>query len=216
MKKGIVYILTNPSMPDWVKIGYTDKDDMKDRLNSMNKLTEIPLSFRVYAILRTDDPQAVEQSIHKIMDSINPSIRALEKRLKGRDRVREFFLISAERAFSVLQEIAKIKNIKEELIIVTPSHDELLEEEIVRERRGRITFNQLKVPIGTELYFIKDDTVKCKTTNNRNTVEFKNDERTLSNLASELLGYNANGYRYFLFDGESLSDRRIRMDKEEI
>ncbi len=35
MKKGLVYILTNPSMPDWVKIGFTDNEDIHQRLKDV-------------------------------------------------------------------------------------------------------------------------------------------------------------------------------------
>ena len=34
MSKGYIYILTNPSFPDWVKIGYAD--DPQKRLNQLN------------------------------------------------------------------------------------------------------------------------------------------------------------------------------------
>ena len=64
MKKGLVYILTNPSMPDWVKIGFTDNEDIHQRLKELNSSTAVPLSFRVYATLAVENPREIEQHIH--------------------------------------------------------------------------------------------------------------------------------------------------------
>ena len=46
-KKGVIYILTNPSFPDYVKIGYAD--DIDKRLKQLNRSECIPFAFRVYA-----------------------------------------------------------------------------------------------------------------------------------------------------------------------
>lgn len=45
-KKGVIYILTNPSFPDYVKIGYAD--DIDKRLKQLNRSECIPFAFRVY------------------------------------------------------------------------------------------------------------------------------------------------------------------------
>lgn len=42
-----LYILTNPSFPEYVKIGYTQ--DIKKRLEKLNKSKCTPFAFRVYA-----------------------------------------------------------------------------------------------------------------------------------------------------------------------
>ena len=46
-KSGVIYILTNPSFPDYVKIGYVD--DIEKRLQKLNRSECIPFVFRVYA-----------------------------------------------------------------------------------------------------------------------------------------------------------------------
>ena len=46
-KNGVIYILTNPSFPDYVKIGYAD--DIDKRLKELNRSECIPFAFRVYA-----------------------------------------------------------------------------------------------------------------------------------------------------------------------
>ena len=46
-KVGVIYIFTNPSFPEYVKIGYAD--DVNKRLKSLNASTAVPFAFRVYA-----------------------------------------------------------------------------------------------------------------------------------------------------------------------
>lgn len=43
--KGVIYILTNPSFPEYVKIGYAD--DVKKRLQQLNRSECIPFAFRI-------------------------------------------------------------------------------------------------------------------------------------------------------------------------
>ena len=44
---GYIYILTNPSFPQYVKIGYAD--DVEKRLAQLNRSECIPFAFRIYA-----------------------------------------------------------------------------------------------------------------------------------------------------------------------
>ena len=46
-KQGVIYILTNPSFPQYVKIGYAD--NIEARLRQLNNSECIPFAFRVYA-----------------------------------------------------------------------------------------------------------------------------------------------------------------------
>ena len=45
--KGVIYILTNPSFPEYVKIGYAD--DVNKRLAQLNRSECTSFAFRVYA-----------------------------------------------------------------------------------------------------------------------------------------------------------------------
>ena len=46
-KLGVIYILTNPSFKEYVKIGYAN--DIEKRLKQLNRSETIPFAFRVYA-----------------------------------------------------------------------------------------------------------------------------------------------------------------------
>jgi hypothetical protein len=50
--KGVIYILTNPSFPEYVKIGYAD--DVNKRLAQLNRSECTPFAFRVYATYEVD------------------------------------------------------------------------------------------------------------------------------------------------------------------
>ena len=63
-KKGVIYILTNPSFPEHVKIGYADDIDI--RLKQLNRSECIPFAFRVY------------QSIGRAMRAIREIVRCAD------------------------------------------------------------------------------------------------------------------------------------------
>lgn len=66
---GYVYILTNPSFrEDWVKIGKSSRpvDVRSKELDN----TAVPLSFEIYATLRTAKYAKVERQIHKQIDRL--------------------------------------------------------------------------------------------------------------------------------------------------
>ncbi|MDR2777508.1 MAG: GIY-YIG nuclease family protein [Rickettsiales bacterium] len=88
MARGIVYIFINSSIPDWVKIGYTDSEDIQSRLRQVNACTEVPLMFRPYALLYSNNPYSVEQRIHRLFDIIDPSLHSIEKLENGKRRIR--------------------------------------------------------------------------------------------------------------------------------
>jgi len=82
--KGVIYILTNPSFPEYVKIGYAD--DVKKRLQQLNRSECIPFAFRIYATYGVAD-RLSDIQIHSIIDSLNPNLRAIEN-FEGKKRVK--------------------------------------------------------------------------------------------------------------------------------
>ena len=87
-KNGVIYILTNPSFPDYVKIGYAD--DIGKRLQQLNRSECIPFAFRVYATYEVNS-RLSDLKIHTIIDKLNPNLRSIEN-FNGQKRVREFYL----------------------------------------------------------------------------------------------------------------------------
>lgn len=96
-KQGVIYILTNPSFRDYVKIGYAD--DVERRLQQLNRSECIPFAFRIYATYEVDS-RLSDLKIHSIIDKLNPNLRSIDN-FNGQKRVREFYAMSPEDAYSI-------------------------------------------------------------------------------------------------------------------
>jgi CO dehydrogenase/acetyl-CoA synthase alpha subunit len=118
--KGVIYILTNPSFKEYVKIGYAD--DVEVRLKQLNNSECIPFAFRVYATYEVDD-RLTDIKLHSLIDQLNPNLRSIDN-INGKKRVREFYAMSPEQAYSILETIAVISGRKERLHLYELSADE--------------------------------------------------------------------------------------------
>lgn len=73
---GVIYILTNPWFPDYVKIGYAD--DVQKRLKELNRSECIPFAFRLYAYYEVPR-RLTDMKLHKMIDRLNPNLRSIEE-----------------------------------------------------------------------------------------------------------------------------------------
>lgn len=128
-KTGVIYILTNPSFPKYVKIGYSD--NVEKRLDELNRSECVPFAFRLYAYYKVDN-RLSDMKVHELIDSLNPDLRSKEN-YKGKERKREFFAMSKEQAYSILKSIATINNLEKNLILVPQTKDEIEDEERANE-----------------------------------------------------------------------------------
>lgn len=212
-KVGYIYILTNPSFKEYVKIGYAD--DINKRLAALNSSETVPFSFRVYATYEVTQRLA-DKIVHRIIDRINSNLRVKET-IDGKTRVREFYEMSAEEAYSLLYDIAELSDRVDSLKLYTPSDEEIKDEEKAdkarksyEKRRKPLTFTEYGIPIGAELVYIKDENIKCKVVSDKK-VEFEGKEYSLSALAGELNVRRGSKNRFvagtdmFSYNGEALS-----------
>jgi len=82
-KRGIVYIMTNISMPDLIKIGKTGGDspkDVEDRMRSLDS-TGVPTQFSCYYAAVVSDNAWIEKQLHVIFerDRIRPTREFLHR-----------------------------------------------------------------------------------------------------------------------------------------
>ncbi len=88
----IVYVLTNPAMPNIVKIGMTDRDDVQRRMSELYS-TGVPLPYECTMALQVEGREAseIENALHTAFEPyrVNPS--------------REFFRIDSEQAEAILR-----------------------------------------------------------------------------------------------------------------
>ena len=82
-----------------------------------------------------------------------------------------------------------------------------------RQRRANTTFSMLGIPIGTELVFTKDNSIICSVIDHKNRVKYDGKQWNLSTLAVHLQGSTVSGFFYFSYQGETLRDRRLRLEQ---
>lgn len=225
MSKGLVYILTNPCLDGWVKIGMTDRNDITDRLRELNAPTNLPLSYRCYAVYEVENPLEVEKNIHGLIDLVDSSLHAREQLENGRIREREFFKISRETAFGIFKRIAALRGDSDALHLYQPSQSELQAEELAdtHSKRSNNSFRLLHIDVGEELTFLNDDSITAHVLDQRNKVEYQGETYSVSALASKLLhercgwseNASVNGWQYFSKDNVALSDLRDLIENAE-
>lgn len=130
-EKGVIYILTNPSFPEYVKIGYAD--DVNERLKTLNTSPAIPFAFRVYATYEVDH-KLEDKKVHKLIDTINPELRSIEN-VNGKTRKREFYQMSKEQAYTLFECIAEISGTKDRLHLIKATENDIKEEQEASEIR---------------------------------------------------------------------------------
>jgi hypothetical protein len=87
---GYVYVLSNPSMPGLLKIGFTVRY-VEERVNELNRETGVPTAFVIECYFTCENPQQDERRIHR--------------RLSGhRLQNKEFFEIDFNEALRVIKE----------------------------------------------------------------------------------------------------------------
>lgn len=222
-KKEIVYILTNRSLDGWIKIGMTTKNDIKQRLDELNRSTAIPLDFRVYALLYCDDARKTEAVIHGFFDDINPEIHAISERTNGHIAKKEFFQITPEKAYNVMKRLVDINPREFELVRPEETSEEKQVAKIVtsvarKQKRSKASFETLEIPVGAELEFVGDPQIKCTVVED-NKVKCGDVVSSISHMAWVLRGSkpdeHKNGNMWFKYEGETLWNRRLRLEAED-
>lgn len=199
----IVYILTNQSMPDTIKIGITDK--LERRIKELDN-TSTPLPFECYYAVEVEDASKIERLIHNGFD---------DKRIRQN---REFFTATPEQAKSMLQIVETMggKDVTPTTDIVeTPQDQQALNR--ARDNRKRFNFQMIDINPGEILKFKKDETIICEVQDD-NKVKFREEITSLSNSADIILremGYDwtsVDGPRWWMYRGKTLRDIRSEIE----
>ena len=189
MPKGYIYIMTNPALKDMVKIGYAA--DVEARRKQLST-TALPCDYEVYATYETEG-KLEDKKLHKMIDNLNEDLRVTKSR--------EFFIMSPERAYELLESIAVISGTQNKLkrVKVIAKNDQ-------KTRRPAINFKKCGIPVGAELEFVDDPSIKVIVKTDRKVLY--NDELTsLSAVAGSIKGVSAiQGPQWFTYNGKLLLD----------
>lgn len=212
---GVIYILTNPSFPDYVKIGYAT--NIESRLRQLNRSEAVPFAFRVYAVYEVNS-SLTDKELHRLIDMLNPDLRTIDN-FDGRERVKEFYALSPEDAYSLLECIAKISGTEAMLKRLTPEGHEVLDEQIAQEvrrdrKRGPFRFSVCNIPVGSKVQLIDDEIIAEAVVVDDRHVEYQGETTSLSALAQQLKKFDhaVQGPLWFSYQGERLTDLRDRLD----
>ena len=202
-KKGIIYILTNEAMPGLVKIGKTE-NSIEQRMKELYK-TGVPVPFECFHASVVENIQDVEQRIHRAFDKFRVN------------KNREFFEIPPENILEIL-EMVEIENATPKEDFVETIDDKKAIKKLEK-KAERFNFKMVGIEPGAELYFDKDESIKCTVIDNHK-VLYDENEMSLSASALKVLnelGYNwksAQGAAHWKYKDETLKERRERMEME--
>ena len=105
MNNGYIYIMTNPSFKEYVKIGWAA--NVEQRKKELDGSTAVPFSFKIYATLEDKGAKRSDVYVHNLIGMFRPELRSVEKNESGKIvRQREFFQMEAEEAYELLEQIA--------------------------------------------------------------------------------------------------------------
>ena len=199
---GIVYILSNDAMPNYLKIGKTAGDSVQHVRERMKGLdgTNLPLPFYCEYAALVENYDKVERALHTAFSSFRVP------------RNREFF-----KDLQPLQAQAFLELIAISVVTPDPSQPEggdfLLTSS---SSSGRFNFSMVNIPVGAELEWYQNSDIKCVVADGNTKVEFEDVQYSISGLAKFIkqTSYALNGTLYWNYQGERLQDLRDRLHRD--
>lgn len=193
--EGILYLLTNPAMPNLVKIGMTTRDEVQQRMEELYT-TGVPVPFECSFAARVPDVKNVEKQFHLAFEPYRINAK------------REFFEIEAYQAIAILKLIGEedvTPQISDELDKVDqPSRD--AGTRLKQKRRQRFNFIEMGIEEGTVLYSAVNDET-CEVVDERK-VKFRDEVMTLTMATRIKLdnNYNVIPSIHWTFEGRKLRE----------
>jgi hypothetical protein len=194
-KQGIVYILTNPAIPNMIKIGITTHEDVKMRMAQIYT-TGVPLPFECVYAAKVANHEKVEKALHVAFgpDRVNPK--------------REFFEIEASQAIAIIK-LMEVEDVTPKVAKEKEEVDEVdreAGEAYAKKKRPRFNFSEMGIPAGSELVSVANGEIV--TVVNDRTVKFRGQDTSLTNATRIILdnGYHVAPGPYWTYNGKKLRD----------
>ncbi len=135
----IVYVLTNPAMPELVKIGHTSQEGANNRIGKLYS-TGVPVPFKLEFACRVKNAEEVEKALHIAFGPhrINPQ--------------REFFKIDVAQAIAILRLLHQ-EEATQEVALQPDGLDEQSKKAAaqLQNRRPNLNFYEMGIPSGSIL-----------------------------------------------------------------
>ncbi|WP_319025700.1 GIY-YIG nuclease family protein [Acidithiobacillus caldus] len=200
----MIYVMNNVAMPGMVKIGKTESPaSLAARLRDLYT-TSVPLPFECYFAAQVGDADALERKLHNLFGEFRVHPR------------REFFRVDPEKVVIAIS-IGVYQEVTPSGLIGDVEDQRALELE--KCRRSRIDLEPLGIHVGDTLTLTRDESITA-TVLPGNKVDYRGETCSLSGAALkalEQLGYQSkavSGSQYWMFDGETLDERRRRLEEE--
>jgi hypothetical protein len=201
-----VYVLTNEAMEGLVKIGRTTTS-VEQRIRELDN-TSMPLPFQCFYAGEVANSALVEGKLHRIF---------ADKRIRNN---REFFRVDPNQVREAIQ-LAELRDVTPRFDVVVDADDvQALKKAVANEeRRARLRFTELNIPVGATLAFAKDANVLAQVVTDGK-VNFEGEVMSPSaaaKIAIKRLGYEwsaVSGSAFWMYEGETLMARRLSLEDE--
>ena len=197
----IVYVLTNPAMQGIVKIGRTNNDDPKVRMNQLYSVG-VPLPFECAIAVDVGDEQVAKGLERALHAAFGPN------RLNPR---REFFEIDSGQVEAILRMWPGGKDVTPEVNDDTSDLEttDIEAAQRFKRRRPNLNFSEMSIPVGSTLISSHNGEEATVAGNRR--VEFRGEECSLTAATRAVFDMDPQqvGVRptpYWTYRGRNLSE----------
>ena len=199
----IVYIMTNPAIPDLIKIGITNTGSAEARRAKLSSNENMPLPFIVYYAAEVENAKHTEDILHKAFGDLRIN------------KNREFFKVSPENARILLNEFA-IKDVTEPENFEDEAEKNAFQK--LHNVRSYFDFEEVGIKPGEILTFSRDENI-TSTVHDKTTILFKDEITSVTGAVKSILdpkktGNQYNGALFWIYKGETLKERRDRIRGE--
>lgn len=193
---GIVYVLENPAMPGYIKLGKTE--NLRQRMQSLFE-TSVPVPFTCYYAARVAEPDKVEKSLFEAFG---------DQRAHPR---REFFTVDPHRAAAVIR-LMELEDVTSQGQMDTSGgQEDTASVNRAAARAERLNFEMLGIKAGEELVSVRGPSITCRVVNQKPArVDFEGETMSLSAAAQKVLGsiWGVQGSQYWMYEGKTLQEIR--------
>ena len=203
---GVIYILANAAMPAFTKVGTTT--DLPGRIKELDRVGAVPFPWVCQYAAEVDNPGAWVRMARDLFSQSKVSTCFFESEVM--EQVLGVFKLAKGKEVKLTVGDRKPRTKREPTKKVNGSR---------KPKSANFDFGMLEIEVGTELQFAGDEGVEavCSVSQVKPPrVTYGEEVLTLSVAAARVLGRDSTkglqGPLYWRFEGETLADRRKRME----